>query len=335
MKRNLLAIMLIFVLLLSMIGCEESNKSNPNSDGEVNGVEELNLTIGVAPGPVTYPLAFMAEHSSGIDLRLWQGGEQLTSMITTKEVQLCSTPINNAILTYNKGLDIELLMVTVWGMLYIMSADDGLKTLDDLKGKEIAISGQGGIHDHIFRHLLMENGINPDTDLIITYMDMPEASSRLVTGDLKYAVLNEPHSSIVTLNAQKAGVTLYRGLDLTKEWAKLPGQENIRFPMAGIVVVKDELTTNKEYMSFVEEYFNASKWVNNNSDEIGPIVEKHVPWMKAVAVTESIKYARLEPQMATECQTEIEAFFKELSKNIDAKAFGGKLPDAGFYYQGK
>lgn len=334
MKKRLLAIILVFVFLFSIVGCGE-NQNDSNLDSEVNGLEGLELIVGVAPGPVTYPLAFMAENNANIDLRLWQGGEQLTSMITTKEVQLCSTPINNAILTYNKGMDVELLMVTVWGMLYVISVDKDLTSLEDLKGKEIAVSGQGGIHDHIFRHLLIEKGINPDTDLIITYMDMPEASSRLVTGDLNYAILNEPHSSIVTLNAKKAGVTLHRALDLTKEWAKLPGQENVRFPMAGIVIVKDDFTTNQEYMSFVEEYFKASEWVNNNPNEIGPIVERYVPWMKAAAVTESIKYARLEPQMAKECQTEIEAFFNELSKNVDAKAFGGKLPDAAFYYQGK
>lgn len=80
---------------------------------------------------------------------------------------------------------------------------------------------------------------------------------------------------------------------------------------------------------------DAAEWVNAHPDEIGPIVEKHVPWMKAQAVTESIKYARLQPNHAADCQTEVEAFFKELSKDTDPKAFGGKLPDAGFYYQVK
>lgn len=338
MKQRVLLFLLLFALFFNMVGCAKGDVQDPataNKPEENLKAKELELSVGIAPGPVTYPLAYMADQNSGIDLKLWQGGEQLSSMIATKEVQLCSAPINNALRSYNKGLDVQLLTVTVWGMLYVMSTEENIDSLQDLKGEEIAVAGQGGLHDHIFCHLLIENNINPDIDLKITYIDMAEASSRLVTGDLKYAVLNEPHSSIATLNAKKAGNTLYRVLDLTQEWNRLSGQENIRLPMAGIIVVNDDETTHEQYMEFEKEYSKSADWVNDNPEGIGPIVEKHVPWMKAPAVGQSIKYARLQPQRAIDCQKEIEVFFKELSKNIAPKAFGGEIPDEGFYYQGK
>jgi NitT/TauT family transport system substrate-binding protein len=336
MKRRLLSLLLLFALMFNMIGCAQGDvKETPSAKESEKTAksEDLKLAIGIAPGPVTYPLAHMADQNSGIELKLWQGPEQLSSMITTKEVQLCSTPINNALRSYNKGLDVKLLMVTVWGMLYVMSTEENVDNLQDLKGEEVAISGQGGIHDLIFRHLLIENNINPETDLKITYMDMPEASSRLATGQLKYAVLNEPHSSIVTMNAKKAGNKLNRVLDLTEEWSKLPGQEKVRLPMAGIIVINDNKTTSKQYASFEKQYTESADWVNNHPEEAGPIVEKYVPWMKAPAVSQSVKFSRLQPQKAVDCQKEIETFFKELSRTTDPKAFGGKIPDAGFYYQ--
>ncbi len=333
MKNKFTALLLSFTLIFILAGCA-GQKTDPTAANQADlKLADLNLTIGSAPGPVTYPLAQMADQNGKIVLKPWQSGEQLTAMVTAKEVQLCSTPISNAVLVYNKGLNVKLLMVTVWGMLYVMSADPDVKTLQDLKGKEVAISGQGGIQDLIFRHLLLKNNINPDQDLTITYLDMAEASSRLAAGQLKYAVLNEPHSSIAALNAQKTGVQLHRVLDLTQEWNKLPGQEKTRMPMAGMIVVNDSGITPAQASAFEKIYIETSEWVNSHGAEIGPIVEKHVPAMKAAAVTSSLQYARLQPQHAADCQAEVEAFFRELSQTADARAFGGKIPDAQFYYQ--
>lgn len=341
MKKKLIVMFLCFALLLSFSGCATKATQKPNSPSapakavDTVKLEDLKLTIGSAPGPVTYPLAQMAEQNSNIVIQPWQTGEQLTAMVSSKEVQLCSTPISSALLSYNKGLNVQLLMVTVWGMLYVMSTDGDVKDLQDLKGKELAISGKGGIHDIIFRHLLIKNNINPDTDLTLTYLDMPEASSRLATGQLKYAVLNEPQSSITSLNAKKSGVDLHRVLDLTQEWNKLPGQEKARFPMAGIIVVNDSGVSSEQIAGFEKAYIDTALWVNTHAEEIGPIVEKHVPAMKAAAVSQSLKYARLQPQHAADCQAEVENFFSELSKTADIRSFGGKLPDAKFYYQPK
>ncbi|NMB35629.1 MAG: ABC transporter substrate-binding protein [Firmicutes bacterium] len=335
MKKRFLLLMLCMTLVICAAGCGGNAVTTgaPNTVTAPVPFEELNLKLGSAPGPVTYPLATMSEKNSNIVLRPWQSGEQLTAMITAKDVNLCSTPLSNALLTYNKGMDTQLLMVTVWGMLYVMSTENDVTSLQDLKGKEVIVSGKGGIHDHIFRHLLIKNGIDPDKDLKISYFEMAEASQRLISGQVKYAILNEPQSSIASLNAKKSHVELNRVLDLTEEWRKLPGQENKKFPMAGIVVVNGSGAAIEQIAGFQKAYIEEAAWVNEHGQEAGPIVEKHVPTMKAMAVTESIQYARLDPKPAIECQTEVMDFFKELTTTVDINAFGGKLPDDAFFYK--
>lgn len=328
-------LLLCLGLVLCTAGCGGNDEAaeTPNAASAPASFEELNLKLGIAPGPVTYPLATMSEKNSNIVLKPWQNSEQLTAMITAKDVHLCSTPLSNALLAYNKGMDTQLLMVTVWGMLYVMSTENEVMLLQDLKGKEVIVSGKGGIHDHIFRHLLSKNDIDPDKDLKISYLDMPEASQRLSSGQVKYAVLNEPQSSIASLNAKKANVELYRVLDLTEEWGKLPGQKHKKFPMAGIVVVNGSGVASEQVAGFQKAYIEEARWVNEHGQEAGPIVEKHVPTMKAKAVTESIQYARLDPRPAIECQAEVVDFFKELATTADINAFGGKLPDDAFFYK--
>ena len=335
MKRKAVVLILSLALIIGTVGCGGNSAGTGVEKPENAPVsfEELNLKIGSAPGPVTYPLATMSEKNPNIILNPWQSGEQLTAMITSKEVDLCSTPLSNALLTYNKGMDTQLLMVTVWGMLYVMSTENDVTSIQDLKGKEVVVSGKGGTHDFIFRHLLIKNEIDPDQDLKITYLDMAEASQRLASGQLKYAVLNEPQSSIAALNAKKANLELNRVLDLTEEWGELPGQKDKRFPMAGIIVVNGSGAPTEQITAFEKAYIDEAAWVNEHGQDVGPIVEKHVPTMKAMAVTQSIQYARLDPQPAVECQEEVMDFFKELTTTADIQAFGGKLPDDDFFYR--
>lgn len=335
MKTKVLAVLICLTMLLSLAGCSKTTPTEKSTPKEPQKLSDLKLTLGTAPGPPTYPLAYMAEQNSNFTLKPWQTGDQLLSMLSSKEVQISSCPITNALIAYNKGLGVQVLDVAVWGMLYVMTTESDVKSLEDLKGKEIAVSGQGGLHDLILLHLLKMNNIDPKQDLTITYLDMPQASAMLASGKIKYAVLNEPNSSVAALNAMKNGVKLNRVLDLTDEWHKLPGQEKVRLPMGTIVVVNGTDVTAEQIATFEKGFMEAADWVNSHPDEIGPMVEKHVPWMKAKAVTESIKYARLQPNHAADCQAEVEAFFKELSKDTDPKAFGGKSPDAGFYYQAK
>lgn len=338
MSKRLMALLLSALMLLSLAGCAQNDgavtSTNPDTGNNVEiKLSDFKLSAGTAPGPPTYPLAYMAEQNPNITLKPWQSSEQLMSMLSSKEVQLSSCPVSTALVAYNKGLGVQLIDVAVWGMLYVMSSEQDVKSLQDLKGKDVACSGQNGLHDLILRHLLKKNNIDPDKDLNLVYLEMSEASAMLATGQLKYAVLNEPNSSVAALNARKNGVTLTRVVDLTEEWHKLPGQENVRLPMGCLVLVDSSSISPEEIAAFEKYFVEAAEWVNNHPDETGPIVEKHVSWMKGPAVSESIKYARLKPERAADCRAEVEAFFKELSTTTDSKFFGGKLPDDGFYYQ--
>lgn len=334
MKKRLVIILLV-VMVLTIAGC--GNKTQPTSDQppEVKN-EPVSLAVGTAPGPVSYGLAYMAENPTQdltIELKPWNKYDQLLAMITAKQVNVSSTPLTNAFMLYNKGVDVQLINVAVWGMLYVLSPEQTVQSIADLKGKQVAVAGQGGIHDLVLRHLLIENGLNPDKDLQILYMDLPEASSKLATGELKYAVLNEPNSSMATLNARKGGVELSRVLDLQKEWQKVTGQEKARIPQAGFVVVNASEADKAAINKFQESFCAAAQWINEHPQEAGPMVEKQFDWMKAPAVQQSLQFARLDPVAAGDCQGEIEAFFTELSKTAPPEAMGGKLPDAKFYFQ--
>lgn len=329
--KKVVSILMLLVFALSLIaGCSNSEKEVAEKMDE--------FKIGAAPGPISYVLAYMQEknmmeeQATKTTLISWGTYEQLKAMVTSDQVHITGTPITNALQLYNKGADVRLINVGVWGMLYVVSSDGALKEIQDLKGKEIAVMGKGGIHDLVFKHLLIKNGLDPEKDLKITYMDLAEASTKLAMKSVDYAVLNEPNSSIALANAKKEGVQLHRAIDLQKEWAKITGKSDARIPQAGFVVL-GKYADNKALISeFLNKYNEGAKWINDNGIEAGPIVEKYFEKMKAPAVTSSLEFARLEPIDAQNSQKEVEEFFTELLKTAPPETIGGKLPDAKFYY---
>ena len=303
---------------------------------QAGGLPELKAAA--PPGPICYPLAYMAEHNTlsevtdKLSIKPWRTYDQLMAMVAAKEVALAGSPVTNAIMMYNKGLPIRLINVGLWGMLYIISADDSIQSLADLKGKTVSVNSRGGNHDLVFRHLLIQNGLTPDQDVDIIYLALPEASAKLAAGDISHAVMNEPRASIGIMNAKKAGKTLYRKIDLQQEWAQLTGAE-AKIPQAGFIAIDETSLTLPIIEAFNEKYFEASQWINTHPAQAGPLVEKYFSFMKAKAVQVSLKFARLEAMSAADSRAHVDSFYRELFKTAPAKAFGGKLPDEGFFYK--
>jgi len=330
LKKVLIIITALFVVLTMLGGCAQQ----PPKLSE--------LTIATSPGPITYPLAKMKEDNllSNIadktTINAWATGDQLTAMVTSNQVQFAASPLTNAMMLYNKGVKVKLINVSVWGMLYVISSDQQLKSLDQLKGKTVAVvGGQTGLHASVFRHLLIKNNINPDKDLTIVDTDQTLAATKLISKEIQYAILNEPNSSIALMNAKQNNVALYRSIDLQAEWAEITGKADARIPWAGLIVVGDSAKNDVLIKTVLTQYNNSAKWVNENPAAVGDITVKYFPTMKAPAVTNSIPFSRLEPQSAAQSQELVEEFYNELLKTASPQSIGGKLPDAGFYYQGK
>lgn len=334
-KRSCI-LLISLLLLISLAGGCSSNQADTQPV-----VKIPELTIASSPGPISYPLAYMAENNvlanvaDKTTLTSWSTADQLKAMVTSGQVQFAATPITNAMLLYNKGVDIKLVNVAVWGMLYLISSDENLKSLDQLKGKEIAVAGKGGLHDLVLRHLLLKNGIDPDKDLKLTYMDMAQASSNLLSGKLQYAILNEPNSSATLANAKKNNVKLYRSLDIQNEWAVVTGNPDARIPWAGLIVVGDSAKNDLLVKTVVDQFDAAAEWDLENAESAGQLTEKYFQNMKAQAVTNSLPYSRLDPMSAKDSQKQIEDFFNELMTTAPMEAIGGKIPDEGLYYQSK
>ena len=67
----------------------------------------------------------------------------------------------------------------------MLSDDESISAVSDLRGKVITIVGENSAADVVIRQLLVENGIDPDNDLTLTYTASAETvMENVADGDI-------------------------------------------------------------------------------------------------------------------------------------------------------
>lgn len=298
----------------------------------------------VIAGPfasVSHPILHMIETNAlsdvadKVEFRLWKNPDELRAIAIKGGVDFIAIPTNTAAILHNKGIDIKLLNVSVWGILGMISRDDSLKSLKDFKGKKIAVPFRADMPDIVFKQLLKKEGLDPQKDFELLYVASPiDAMQMLIMRRVDHALLAEPAISIALRKTKSFPVSivapdLFRSVDLQEEWAKVFGT-NGDIPQAGIAVMggmKDEHVIKR----FNAEYTKSLSWYKANPKEAGILAAKTLDMLNADGVSDSIANVRLKNINAVEAKKELEFFF-DILKAEDPKSVGDNLPQDSFYY---
>ncbi len=311
-----------------------------SSDLQAEPLEKI--TIAGPMAVVTYPMLVMVENgkfdeiAKNVEVRIWQNPDQLRAMILGNEADFLAVPTNVASMFYNKGVDLRLLNVSVWGILHMVSRDDNLKTLADFKGKEIAMPFKGDMPDIVFSQIAHRQGLDPERDFKIRYVSNPmDAVQLLILRRVDHALLAEPAVSMVLYKTKNhkliriVAPDLYRSVDLQKEWGEV-FQTDGDIPQAGIAALKT-VNGNEEIVDiFQKEYRAAIDWCLANPEETGKIVEKYIKGLKAAPIATALGATNLKFKTAAESKEKLVHFFSVLSDS-EPKKIGGRLPDDSFY----
>lgn len=298
------------------------------------------ILIAGPPANVSHPIFKMIEDGVFDDLadkvvfKMWKNPDQLRAMIINKEVDFVAVPTNVASILYNKKQPIKLLNVSVWGILKILSRDESIKSIEDLKGKELVVPWRGDMPDLVLKSILTKKGFKKD-DIKIIYVSNPmDAAKQLILRKADNILLPEPATSMVLRKTDSFPIkviapTVFRSIDLQKEWGDVFNRE-MKIPQAGIAVVGNMLKNKEIIKRFEIEYEKAMKWYKNNPKESGAMVIKYVNMFNANAIADSINFVQLDTRKAIDSKDELEFFFNVL-KDKNPKIIGGSLPNENFY----
>ncbi len=300
----------------------------------------------VVAGPfasVSHPIMHMIQSDAlkdlnrKIEFKLWKNPDELRAIVLNSNVDFIALPTNVASNLYNKGVDLKLLNVSVWGILAMISRDSSLKTLEDFKGKKIALPFRADMPDIIFQELAKKYNLDPKKDFEIQYVSNPiDVIQMLILRRVDHALLAEPAISIALRKTDSFPVKivapdLYRSVDLQEEWGKL-FKTKAKIPQAGIAFLGDTKGKEKLINRFLQEYEKSLIWYKQNPNKASKLVVKTLPMLEEKGLADSIKHVKLQSINAFKAKEELEFFFTVL-KNSNEKLIGGKLPNENIYYK--
>jgi NitT/TauT family transport system substrate-binding protein len=301
----------------------------------------------VLSGPfaaVSFPLIHMVESGAlkdvaeSVEFRSWKDPDQLRvlALDAKSDVDFVAMPTNVAANLYNRGVKLQLINVSTWGVLWMVSRENGLKTLADFKGKEIVMPFRADMPDIVFQVLAEKQGLDVKRDFKLRYVGSPlDAMQLLIMRRADHALLAEPAVSVALRKTKSFPVSvvapeLFRSVNLQEEWARTM-QRQARIPQAGIVAMGRALADPALIEKFQRAYAASLAWCEKNPDECGKQVAKRVDMLTPEGVADSVRVDNAVFVTAREAKPELEFFFGVLHAKQPALV-GGKLPDAAFYH---
>ncbi len=299
------------------------------------------LTLAGPPASVSNPLIHMvdsgalADVAERVEFVLWRDPDQLRVMALDGRADVLAMPTNVAANLHNRGAKLQLLNVSTWGVLWLVSRDPTLKSLADLRGKELAVPFRGDMPDIVFQLLAEQQGVDLRKDVQLRYVASPiDAMQLLVMRRVDHALLAEP---AVSMALRKTGSfplsviapELHRSVDLQQEWGRVFAR-SARIPQAGIAVM-GALRERPDVVARIEaEYARSLAWCRDHAEACGQGVAARIDMLSAEAVADSIAVSLMDAVPAHAARAELEFMFGQLMKKSPA-LIGGKLPDDGFY----
>ena len=252
--------------------------------------------------------------------------DEITAKILNDEVDIAAAPTNLAAVLYNRTEgNVTMLAVNTLGVLHILENGDTIQTAADLKGKTIYTTGQGANPEYVLRHILQKNGIDPDKDVTIEFVQENEELAALMdSGTATVAMVPEPTATtVLTKNA-----SIRRALDMTAEWDKVADGQL----MMGCVIVRNKFLKEhpdavKTFLSEYEDSIQAA----SDIDATAALCETTGIIPKAAVAKQAIPGCNLTFVAGETMKTEINGYFSVLFE-ANPKSLGGKLPDDAFYY---
>ena len=257
--------------------------------------------------------------------------DELTSMLSNGETDLATMASNVALNYYNKTSgSVTVIALGTLGVLHILEGGGGtsINSVADLAGKTILAPGQGANPEYALRHILSENGLDPDEDVTLEfYTDAAEITAKLLSGEAECAMLPVPAA---TAAIAKSEGSVRAALDLTEAWDAL--DSGSRLIMTAVVARTAFLEEHPEAVdAFLADYAASIDYVNNNIEEAAQLVAGYGITPSAAIAAQAIPQCHLVCITGADMAPAIDGYYRVLYQ-ANPDSIGGSLPDDGFYY---
>lgn len=310
----------------------------PSGDISYMGsTDATEVNVGMIMGPPSMGMGWMIheneEGNTYNDYNFEVGGVDYTALaskLNTGDYDIIHCPSNvGAILYNNKDLkeEVEVIDISNLGLLYILTTDDSIKSMDDLKGRTVYSIGEGGPPEYTFGYLLDQEGLSDDVNF--SFRSTPfEVLNLLQDEENSIALLPQPFVEVAKLLVPDLKVSI----DITEEWDNLKlesGAESV----TTITIVRKKFL--EEHEQAVIEYLNLLKksvaYSLSHVDEAAEWTDTYETFLNPEVAADAIPYVNMCAITGQEMKEKLEGFLK-IMYDYNPDAVGGSMPDDDFYY---
>lgn len=290
------------------------------------------VRFGVLKGPTGIGASYLlSENKEGKTINKYTEtilaeATDMIGQLAAGQLDIAAIPTNAAVSLYNKtNGGVRIIALNTAGVLYILENGNAVSQVSDLKGKTLYAVGQGSNPEYVLRFILSRNGIDPDKDVDIQFLDSAELTTRMATGEIEVCMLPVP--AVTTVLTKNPSVRI--ALDLTDEWDKL--NVGSKLTMGCVVVRTEFLKENKAaVLTFLREYQKSIEYVKANPAEAGQMCADFGIVPAAAIATKAIPDSNLIFVSGDAIRPYIEGYFQVLY-DANPKAIGGAMPKDDFY----
>ena len=295
-------------------------------NGDTSAQEGETVRVGSLKGPTSMGLLFLMEKAENGEaqnnyaFQMAASADELLPLMVKDELDIALVPANVASVLYQRTEgNVCVIDINTLGVLYVVSGDDSVESIADLKGRTIYLTGKGTTPDYALQYLLNANQMTTQ-DCVLEYKsEAAEVAAVLAKNPDAIGLLPQPFVTSACVQNPELDIVL----DLNAEWDKVQGEDGSSL-VTGVTVVRKEFLEEQEeaVRSFLEEHSQSAAQINEDVETGASIAQKAIPRCNITCITgEAMKQAL--------------SGYLEVLYGQSPESVGGALPGEDFYYIGQ
>ncbi len=334
MKKVIFIFVAAVAMLFVLAGCAgstvESTQTEPVKDELPDpGSEPDNVTVrvGSLKGPTSIGLVklFHEQDDHPYSFTMETQADVLIAGMVSGDLDIALIPANVASVLYKKTQGgIAVIDINTLGVLYMVSGDQSISSLEDLAGKTVYTTGAGTTPEYVLRYLLSAKGLG-DTVNIEFKSEAAEVAAQLAADPDCIGMLPQPFVTAALAQNDKLSIVM----DMTKEWDALDNGSRL---LTGVTVVRKAfLDEHKEAVAgFLKDHAESVEFVDSQTETAAEYTAEAGIIEKAPVALKAIPFCNIVCISGEEMKNALSGYLQVLYDQ-DPASVGGELPADDFY----
>jgi NitT/TauT family transport system substrate-binding protein len=288
--------------------------------------------VGSLKGPTSMGLlSFMEKEKEAEEpnftFEMMTAADELSAKFIKGEIDFALIPANMASILYHKTEgNVQVADINTLGVLYLVTGREDIRSVADLQGNTVYMTGKGQTPEYVLRYLLEANGLAEEDVTVEFKSEATEVVSVLAQEPSAIAVLPQPFATVACAKSGNKNMVLS---DLTKEWDAV-GTGTL---VTGVTVVKKDFAqANPELVEqFLEAHEASAAFVNENPAETARLTVSYGIMEQAEAAEMAIPKCNITYLDGKDMQEALTGYLQVLMEQ-NPDSIGGTIPGEDFYY---